>query len=81
VTSESGTLPDGVISVDWAATDVTRTSGNTKLQFGNTTVSFVGTSTSSPANITGTVLGVPFVGATGDLSLAHTSVIIHVDKP
>ena len=42
VTSESGTLPDGVISVDWAATDVTRTSGNTKLQFGNTTVSFVG---------------------------------------
>jgi hypothetical protein len=81
VTSESGTLPDGVISVNWAATDVTRESGNSKLQLGNTTVSFVGTSTSSPANITGTVLGAALVAATGDLSRAHTSVIIHVDQP
>lgn len=81
VIEESGTLPDGVITVAWVATDVTRTSGNTKLQLGNTTVSFVGTSTSSPANITGTVLGAPLVAPTGDISLAHTSVIIHIDQP
>src|SRR6266498_216808 len=77
---ESGTLPDGIISVNWAATDVTRTSGNTKLQFGNTTVNFVGTSTSSPADITGSVLGTALVAPTGDISLAHTSVIIHVSN-
>ena len=60
---------------------MTRTSGNSKLQFGNTTVSFVGTSTSSPANISGSVLGTALVAPTGDISLAHTSVIIHVDQP
>ena len=76
----SGTLPDGVISVDWAATDVTRTSGNTKFEFGNTKVNIVGTSTSSPANITGSVLGTELVAPTGDLSLAHDSVIIHVSN-
>jgi hypothetical protein len=80
VIEESGTLPDGVISVDWAATDVTRTSGGSKIQFGNTTVSFVGTSTSSPANISGSVLGNALVAPTGDISLAHTSVIIHVSN-
>jgi hypothetical protein len=80
VTFESGTLPDGVISVDWAATDVTRTSGNTKFEFGNTKVNIVGTSTSSPAIVTGSVLGTPIDGATGDLSLAHDSVIIHVSN-
>jgi hypothetical protein len=80
VIEESGTLPDGVISVSWVATDVTRTSGGSKIEFGNTTVSFVGTSTSSPANISGSVLGTALVAPTGDISLAHTSVIIHVSN-
>ena len=80
VTFSMGTLPDGVISVDWAATDVTRTSGNTKFEFGNTKVNIVGTSTSSPANVTGSVLGTELVAPTGDLSLAHDSVIIHVSN-
>ena len=80
VNFSSGTLPDGVISVDWAATDVTRTSGNTKFEFGNTKVNIVGTATSSPANVTGSVLGTELVAPTGDLSLAHDSVIIHVSQ-
>jgi hypothetical protein len=80
VTSSFGTLPDGVISVDWAATDVTRESGSTKFQFGNTSVNIVGTSTSSPATVTGTVLGAPLVNPTGDLSRAHESVHIHVSN-
>jgi hypothetical protein len=78
VIEEVGTLPDGVITVSWVATDVTRTSGGSRMQFGNQTVNFVGTSTDSPANISGSVLGTTLVAPTGDISLAHTSVIIRI---
>ena len=76
VTFESGTLPDGVISVNWAATDGTRISGNTKFEIGPMKVNIVGTSIDSPANATGSVLGIPFAAA-GSLRLVHDSIIIH----
>jgi len=71
---------DGVVSVHWQATDITRESGNTKQVFGNTTVLFVGTSTNSPANISATMFGNELPGVTGDLSRAHDSVIIRVSQ-
>jgi hypothetical protein len=76
-------FPDsGVISVDWAATDVSRTSGNTKLDMGPVTANIVGTTTFTVANISGSVLGVDMVAPTGYLNLVHTSVIVHIDtKP
>jgi hypothetical protein len=74
-------FPDqGIVSVHWQATDITRESGNTKMVFGNTTVLFVGTSTSSPATISGSLFGDPLPAMTGDLSRAHTSVTIHVSQ-
>lgn len=79
VTASVGSL-SGLISVDWAAGDVTRQSGNTKFQFGNTTVLIVGTSTSAAATISGSVAGMPLVNPVGDLSLAHDSVQIHVSN-
>src|SRR5262249_54703335 len=56
-TTELGTIPDGVISIDWKATDVTRDSGSTKLDFGNVHVHFVGTRTTAPAQVAGSFLG------------------------
>jgi hypothetical protein len=79
VTASAGSLSGDVV-VDWAATDVTRESGNTKFQFGNTSVNIVGTSTSSPANVTGSVGGASMGNAVGDLSKAHDSVHIHVSN-
>jgi hypothetical protein len=77
VTFEDGTLPEtGLISVDWHATDVTRISGNTKIDIGNGHVNIVGTSSSSPATVTGSVFGTALVGPTGDLSTTKQAVII-----
>ncbi len=70
----------GTVSVDWHAGDVTRTSGNTKFEFGNTTVNIVGTATSATADVTGSFFGADLIAPTGDLSLAHDSVIIHVSN-
>ncbi|HEY7375222.1 MAG TPA: hypothetical protein VIF57_23875 [Polyangia bacterium] len=76
-TSQAGEIPpDGVISIDWQATDVTRTSGNTKFEFGNVKVNFVGTGASSPAEISGTVLGASLISPTGDLTSLHQGTII-----
>jgi hypothetical protein len=79
VTFSSGSL-SGIVSVDWAAGDVTRESGNTKFSFGNTSVLIVGTSTSASATVTGSVAGMPLVNPIGDLSKAHDSVHIHVSN-
>jgi hypothetical protein len=68
----------GIVSVDWAATDVTRTSGNTKFQFGNESVNIVGTSTFADAITSGSVLGTDLVNPSGFLNIAHASVIIHI---
>ena len=76
-TSQAGEIPpDGAISIDWQATDVTRTSGSTKFEFGNVKVNFVGTGASSPAEITGTVLGASLISPTGDLTSLHQGTII-----
>jgi len=77
---EFGFPTDGIVHVDWQATDITRTSGGSKQEFGNTTVNIVGTSTDSPANITGSFIGAPLVAPMGNLSRAHSSVIIHVSQ-
>jgi hypothetical protein len=78
VTDSQGTLPDGVISVDWVATDVTRTSGNTMIDAGTTHVNIVGTATFATANIVGSVLGTDLVDPTGDLAIAHDFIIIRI---
>jgi len=72
---------DGVISVDWKATKVSRTSGSTKFQFGNVTANIVGTSTFTDAVVSGSVAGTELVNASGDLNVAHESVIIRVSTP
>src|SRR4051794_34784062 len=46
----------GVVSVDWRATNVTRTSGSTRFQSGNLTANIVGTSTFADAITSGSVL-------------------------
>jgi hypothetical protein len=52
--------------------------GNTKFESGNETVNIVGTSTFADATTSGTVLGTDLVAPFGFLSVAHTSVIIHI---
>jgi hypothetical protein len=69
---------EGIVSVDWTATDVTRTSGNTKFESDNETVTIVGTSTFANATTSGSVLGTDLVAPFGYLNVAHDSVIIHV---
>ena len=69
---------EGLVSVDWAATNVTRTSGNTKFDSGNQKVNIVGTSTFADAITSGSVVGTDLVAPFGFLNVAHTSVIIHI---
>jgi hypothetical protein len=77
VTFEMGDLPaTGLISVDWHATDVTRISGNTQIDIGNGHVNIVGTTSSSPATVAGSVFGTALVAPTGDLSTTKQAVII-----
>ena len=77
VSFEDGNLPEtGLISVDWHATDVTRISGNTQIDIGNGHVNIVGTSASSPANVTGSVFGTALVEPRGDLRTVTQAVII-----
>jgi len=78
VTDSFGTPPEGVVSVGWTATDVSRTSGSVKFDAGSMSFAFVGTSTFSGATITGSVDGTDMSGGFGFVFLAHTSVIIHI---
>ena len=71
----------GVVTVDWTATNVTRTSGSTKFQFDNVTANIVGTSTFADAITSGSVLGTPLVAPSGSLDVAHASVIIRISTP
>lgn len=70
----------GVVSVNWQATDITRTSGSTKQEFGNVSVNTVGTRTDADANVSGSFLGADLAAPTGTLSRVHESVIIHVSN-
>jgi hypothetical protein len=71
---------EGVVSVDWQATDVTRTSGSTKFESGSMTANIVGTSTFADAIISASVAGTDLVDPFGFLSVAHASVIIHISN-
>ena len=78
VTASQDFPAEGIVSVEWQATDVTRTSGNVKFENGNQKVNIVGTSTFADAIISGTVVGTDLVDPFGFLNVAHTSVIIHI---
>jgi hypothetical protein len=81
VTFQDGDIPpDGVVSVDWEATDVTRTTGNEVLEFGTTRVHIHGHRTSATAVIEGSVFGADMVAPTGDISTVHDIVQIHVSN-
>jgi len=71
---------EGVVSVEWTATGVTRTSGSTRFQSGNLTANIVGTSTFSDAITSGSVLGTALVAPSGTLNVAHDSVIIRISN-
>jgi hypothetical protein len=83
VIDTSGDLPaDGVVSVDWDAGDVTRTSGNQVIDGGGgVRIHIHGHSTSAAASIDGSVLGTAMDAATGDISTVHDIVQIHVSAP
>lgn len=76
--TNTGLPAQGVISVDWHATGVARTSGNAKEQEGNLTIIFVGTATFSDADVEGSFFGTDLLDPSGRLSLAHDSVILHI---
>jgi hypothetical protein len=75
--SSIGEIPaNGVISIDWDATDVQHTAGNTVFNFGNVHVVIAGTRTDVVADVTGTVFGAPLVAPSGNMSSVTQSVII-----
>jgi hypothetical protein len=80
VTGSQDFPAQGIVTVDWTATDVTRTSGNTKFQSGNQSVNIVGTSTFADAVVSGSVVGTELVDPFGFLNVAHDSVIIHLSN-
>ena len=81
VTGSQDFPAQGVVTVDWTATNVTRTSGNTKFQSGNVTAIIVGPSTFADAVTSGSVLGNALVAPSGSLNVAHDSVIIRISTP
>jgi len=81
VTGSQDFPAQGVVSVDWTATNVTRTSGSTKFQSGNVTANIVGTSTFADAITSGSVLGTALVAPSGSLNVAQESVIIRMSTP
>ncbi len=74
----NGFPAQGVISVDWHATGVERTSGSFKQEYGNVTATNVGTATFSAAAVEGSFFGADLIDPAGDLSLAHSSLHIHI---
>ena len=80
VIDQVGDFPaDGVVSVDWDAGDVERTSGNVILDGGpGVTIHIHGHRTFATADIEGSVLGTALVAPTGDISTVHDNVQIRV---
>ena len=74
-------VPDGVISVDWQATDVSRDAGVTKIDTPpDMHVQIVGTRTATQANITGAVAGDSLDGAMGEVDrLVQATIIVTRD--
>ncbi|SRR6266540_2722414 len=83
VSNQVGVFPaDGVVSVDWDAGDVERTSGDTVIDGGpGVTIHIHGHRTFAAADIDGSVLGTALVAPTGDISTVHDTVMIHVNTP
>ncbi|HXU06903.1 MAG TPA: hypothetical protein VN903_38385 [Polyangia bacterium] len=77
--TNSGFATAGVISIDWAATDISRTSGSTKFEMPPVTANIVGTTTFTVANVSGSILGADMMNQSGYLNRVHTSVIVHID--
>jgi hypothetical protein len=72
-----GEIPaNGVITVQWAGTDVQRMSGSVRFDFDTTHVVLSGTRTDVVANVTATVFGTPLVEPFGSFSTITQSVII-----
>ena len=82
VIDTTGDLPaDGVISIDWDAGDVERTSGDVVFEPGpGVRVHIHGHRTFAPAAIDGSVLGTALVAPTGDISTVHDTVMIHISS-
>ncbi len=78
VTGTTGDLPaDGVVSVDWDAGGVERTSGDVIIPGGpGVTIHIHGHRTFATADIEGSVLGTALVAPTGDISTVHDNVQI-----
>ena len=83
VIDQVGVFPaDGVVSVEWNAGDLERTSGDTVIDGGpGVTIHVHGHRTFAAAAIDGSVLGTALVAATGDISTVHDTVMIHVNTP
>ena len=83
VIDTTGDLPaDGVISIDWDAGDVERTSGDVVFEPGpGVRVHIHGHRTFAAADIDGSVVGTAMGNATGDISTVHDTVQIHVSAP
>jgi hypothetical protein len=71
-----GEVPaNGVIDVEWEGTGVQRDSGVTISDEDFARFLFVGTSVTNPADITGSVFGVPLVEPFGDIRILNSAVI------
>ena len=83
VIDQVGVFPaNGVVSVEWDAGNVERTSGDTVIDGGpGVTIHIHGHRTFAAADIDGSVLGTALVAPTGDISTVHDTVMIHVSTP
>ena len=83
VNGTTGDFPaDGVVSVDWDAVGVERTSGNEVIDAGGgVRIHIHGHRTFAAADIDGSVVGTAMGNATGDISTVHDTVQIHVSAP
>ena len=74
---QSGDVPaNGVVTANWAATDVQHDAGNSKYTFGNVQILFVGTGTDATAAITGSVFGTPLAAPFGSLRFVREAYIV-----
>jgi hypothetical protein len=83
VIDQVGEFPaDGVVSVEWDAGDVERTSGDTVIDAGGgVRIHVHGHRTFATADIEGSVDGIALIAPTGDISSVHDTVMIHVNAP
>jgi hypothetical protein len=72
-----GEVPEnGIIDIEWEGTGMQRESGSTISVSDNVRFIFEGTSVTNPADITGSVFGVPLVEPFGDIRILASAVIV-----